>query len=45
MAKATKFKSWQKMGEPVAPYVAKSPNLVQIHAYCRDTWNMTNLGI
>jgi len=45
MAQATKFKSWQKMGEPAAPYVTKSPNLVQIHAYCRDTWKMTNLGI
>ena len=45
MTEATKFKSWQKMGEPAAPYVTKSPNLVQIHAYCRDTWKMTNLGI
>lgn len=45
MTVATKFVSWQKAGEPAAPYTTKSPNLVQIMGYLKATYGMTNLGI
>lgn len=45
MAVAKKFKSWQKAGAPADPYNQKSPNLVQLAAYAKRTWNLTNLGI
>lgn len=45
MTVATRFASWQKAGEPAAPYDHKSPNLVQLVAFARRTWGLTNLGI
>ena len=45
MTVAKKYFNWQKAGAPTPEYCTKSPNLVQIMGYLRDTHGMTNLGI
>lgn len=45
MAEATRFKSWQKAGEPSPAHSSASPNLQAIAKYAKDTWGLKNLGI
>ena len=45
MTEATKFRSWQKAGEPSAAHAAASPNLTKIAAFAKDRWGLKNLGI
>lgn len=45
MAEATRFKSWQKAGEPGAAHSGASLNLQALAAYCHKRWNLKSLGI
>lgn len=45
MAEATRFRSWQKAGEPASPYNGASPNLQALAKYCSERWGLRSLGI
>jgi len=44
VTEATKFVSWQKAGEPGAPYDRPSPNLETLRAHLAGRWHLKYLG-
>ncbi len=44
MTEATKFRSWQKAGEPGAAHAAASPNLTKIAAFAKDRMKIVDLS-
>lgn len=45
MAEATRYRSWQKAGDPGAAHAKASPNLQAVAAYAMDRWGLRSLGI